>query len=121
MTSFSLDIDERRRAYIRLIGEIHHALNAALSEEHAARGLTRTEIAQILGKDKSFVTKKLAGTSNMTLETLADLAYALDRPVQVAMPARSGGNVGSYAKASPSTGPVQQISRDDRFVMQTVA
>lgn len=78
----------RRRTFVRLIGEIRHALNQALTEEYEARGLTKADIARDLGKDKSFVTKKLGGTSNMTLETLADLAFAMNRPVKIQMPAR---------------------------------
>jgi transcriptional regulator with XRE-family HTH domain len=87
--SSSLSIDARRRTYVRLIGEIRHALNQALTEEHTARGLTKADIARLLGKDKSFVSKKLAGTSNMTLETLADLAFAMNRPAHVSLPSRS--------------------------------
>jgi hypothetical protein len=87
--SSKLRVDPRRRSFVRLIGEIRHALNQALVEEHEKRGLTRSKIADILGVNKSLVTRRLAGTSNMTLETLADLAYALDRPVKVTMPSRS--------------------------------
>lgn len=88
MTSSSPTLTPRRRTYVRLIGEIRHILNQALTEEHAARGLTKADIARALGKDKAFVTKKLSGTSNMTLETLADLAYSMNRRVRVAMPSR---------------------------------
>lgn len=88
MTSSNPVLTPRRRTYVRLIGEIRHVLNQTLTEEHTARGLTKADIARALGKDKSFVTKKLSGTSNMTLETLADLAFAMNRPVRVAMPSR---------------------------------
>jgi len=86
--SFSLNTTPRRRSYVRLIGEIQRALNSALEEENAKRGLTRTMIADILGKNKSVITRKFAGSGNMTLETLADLAYALNRPVKVSLPSR---------------------------------
>lgn len=84
-----IPIDKRSRTYARLIGSIRHALNQALGEEHERRGLTQAEMARILGRDRSFVSRKLAGTSNMTLETLADLAYALDRPVRIELPPRT--------------------------------
>lgn len=83
---FKSTVDKRRQAYIRLLGEIARALNKALDEEHAQRGLTQADIARMLGKQKSFVSRKLSGDSNMTLETLADLAYALDRPVRITLP-----------------------------------
>ncbi len=84
-------MDKRQRTYVRLIGAIRHALNQALTEEHARRGLTQADMARLLDRNPSFISRKLNGTSNMTLETLADLAYALDRPVRIALPAREAG------------------------------
>ena len=104
MTYSNSSLDDQRRTYVRLIGEIRHALNQALTEEQKARGLTKAGIAKILKKHKSFVTRKLAGTSNMTLETLADLAFALDRPVRISLPARSptsGSNQTAPLRTSP--------------------
>jgi hypothetical protein len=107
-TSSSLRISDREKSYARLIGEIQHALNQALSEEHGATGLTKAQIAVILGKNKSFVTRKLSGASNMTLETLADLAYALNRPVRVRLPSRA--SAGSNVLMTPP--PTQTRPRD---------
>lgn len=81
-------LGKRERAFARLIGDIRHELNQALAEEGAKRGLTQAKIAELLGKNKSFVSRKFNGTSNMTLETLADLAYALDRPIRISLPDR---------------------------------
>ncbi len=88
MPSSSLHVGKRRRTYLRLLSEITHAINRALVEEFRARGLTQTQMAKTLGVDKSFISKKLSGEGNMTLETLADLAFALDRPVMVQLPSR---------------------------------
>lgn len=88
MTSFSAISDPRRRVFIQLIGDIRHALNEALTEEYKSRKLTRSDVAKILHTNKSFVSRKLSGESNMTLATLADLAYALDRDVEIALPSR---------------------------------
>lgn len=88
MQSSSLTMDKRRRTFVRFLGEIKHALNQALAEEFKERKLTRKHMADILGVDKSFITKKLMGESNMTIETLADLAFALDRPIKISLPSR---------------------------------
>ena len=115
MTSSDLVLGKRRRTYVRLIGEIRHALNQALVEESARRGLTRAEIARCLGKNKSVITRKLAGTSNMTLETLADLAYALDRPVKVQLPSRHPdirSNQAGSPPPSPQTAPRHPLRSD---------
>jgi transcriptional regulator with XRE-family HTH domain len=104
--SFSIKTDPRRRSYTRLIGEIQRALNGALYEEHAKRGLTRKMIADVLGKNKSVITRKFSGEGNMTLETLADLAFALDRPIKISLPPRGTGDLTKYnymPDAAPTT------------------
>lgn len=47
-------------------------------------GTSKSELAERVGKTRSFVTQVLNGTRNMTLRTLADLAFALDRRIAVA-------------------------------------
>jgi transcriptional regulator with XRE-family HTH domain len=105
MKSYNLHISKRRRTFIRLLGEIQNALLEALDEEHRSRGLTRAEIARLIGKNKSFVTRKLNGDSNMTLESLADLAFALDRPVKVRLPSRRAGVGSNSIEPQPTTSP----------------
>lgn len=112
----SLTIDKRRRTYVRLIGEIHEALNQALAEEHQTRGLTKADIARLLGKNRAFVTRKLNGSSNMTLETLADLAYALNRPVRLSLPERVIG-AGSNARA----GDPQVVTKSDQPALRVIS
>lgn len=73
---FRVRIDPRRRAFSMLLESITNALRGALVDE----GMTVTELAQKIGRNKSFVSRKLSGGSNMTVETLADLAWALRRP-----------------------------------------
>jgi hypothetical protein len=102
MKSSNLHIGKRRRTFVRLLSQIQHALLSALDEENRARGLTRAEIARLIGRNKSFVTRKLNGDSNMTLESLADLAFALDRPVKVEMPSRRAA-AGSNRAATPTS------------------
>lgn len=94
-------IDKRRRTYVRLMGEIQHVLNEALSAEYEKRGLTKTEIGKILGLGRSAISKKFDGRHNMTLETLSDLAFALDRPVKVALPERVAPPAGSNSVPPP--------------------
>jgi transcriptional regulator with XRE-family HTH domain len=57
-----------------LILEITEALSEALEKE----GITKTELAERLGKTKGFVSQILAGGRNLTLRTIADVADALN-------------------------------------------
>src|ERR1700761_785338 len=87
--SFKSLVSPRRRAYTRLIGSIANALHSALQDEGNRHGLTKSAIAEKLGKNKSVVTRLFAGTANMTLESLSDLAYAMNRSVRVSLEPKS--------------------------------
>jgi transcriptional regulator with XRE-family HTH domain len=41
------------------------------------RGVNKTQLAKKIGRSKAFVTQILSGSRNMTLHTLADVAFAL--------------------------------------------
>jgi transcriptional regulator with XRE-family HTH domain len=71
--------------YERLLAEEALILDSTelISELMLAKGLTRAELAKRIGKTRGFVTQVLAGNRNMTLRTLADLAFALDARVKV--------------------------------------
>ncbi|MCU7836550.1 MAG: helix-turn-helix transcriptional regulator [gamma proteobacterium symbiont of Taylorina sp.] len=45
--------------------------------------VTKSKLSKLIGRTKSYVTQSLNGTRNMTLRTLADMAYALDATVKV--------------------------------------
>lgn len=62
-----------------LILEVTEALTAALE----GANVTRTQLAERLGKSKGFVSQILAGGRNLTLRTLADVADALGQAVRV--------------------------------------
>ncbi len=81
MSSLKFRISPRRRKFVHLAGKIQDELQKAFAEEHEKNGLTKSEVAQSLGTHKSFITRKLNGTSNMTIETLADFAWALNREI----------------------------------------
>lgn len=56
---------------------------AALLEAMEAQGITKAELAERLGCSRAYVTQLLGGTRNMTLRSLADLAWALDKRLGV--------------------------------------
>ncbi|MFQ5534691.1 MAG: helix-turn-helix domain-containing protein [Sphingomonadales bacterium] len=84
-----MNIDPRRKAFVRLIGQIQHELRAAFASQKRAKGISKTDVARNIGRHKSFVTRHLNGTANMTLETLSDLAFALEHDVIVRLDSRS--------------------------------
>lgn len=89
--SFSRILPQRKAA-IRAIGKAHARLAQMLAEEKAAVGLTKAAIARRLGIDPSALSRRLNGRSNLTLESLAEIAWAAGREVEIELPQREHGN-----------------------------
>ena len=62
-----------------LLIEISDQLNVAMEQQ----GVTQSELAERLGVSKSYVSRLLHGTPNLTLRTLVRLSNALNRRVQL--------------------------------------
>jgi transcriptional regulator with XRE-family HTH domain len=77
---------EKEREYERLVEEESLILETTelIEELLELTGVNRKELAERLGRSKGFVTQILTGDRNMTLRTLADLAFALEHRVKVA-------------------------------------
>ena len=82
MTFFRFDIGERARTSGRLIGRVRRELLKAITEEKRD-GLTQQELARRLETRRSDINRQLSGEAEITLRSLADLAWALDREVTV--------------------------------------
>jgi transcriptional regulator with XRE-family HTH domain len=80
MTFFRFDIDARSRTAGRLIGRIRRQLLKAITEEKLT-GLTQQELARRLESERSNINRQLSGEAEITLRSLAELAWALDREI----------------------------------------
>jgi transcriptional regulator with XRE-family HTH domain len=80
MTFFRFDIDARSRTAGRLIGRIRRELLKAITEEKRA-GLTQLQLARRLQSARANINRQLSGEAEITLRSLADLAWALDREI----------------------------------------
>src|ERR1700753_1301699 len=80
MTFFRFDIEARSRTAGRFIGRVRRELLKAITEEKGA-GLRQEELAQRLESRRSHINRQLSGEAEITLRSLADLAWALDREI----------------------------------------
>ena len=80
MTFFRFDIDARSRTAGRFIGRVRRELLKAITEEKGA-GVTQQELARRLDSRRSNINRQLSGEAEITLRSLADLAWALDREI----------------------------------------
>jgi transcriptional regulator with XRE-family HTH domain len=135
MTSFQFAPDRRTRIAGRFFARVRRELQKAFLEGKADHGLTQAKLARKLGVDRAVVCRQLAGTANITLRTLADYAWAMDRDLVLSMPKHDGGanNYAAPEDSVPTTVPADPIpaldsqqpdnspSCEDEFVMAVAA
>lgn len=79
MTFLDFEIDEKDLASAKFIGETRRGLALALMEaKKNSPDICQAEIARAIGIDKATLSKALNGKSNMTLRTIAEIAWALN-------------------------------------------
>jgi transcriptional regulator with XRE-family HTH domain len=78
VTSFHFDIGARARNAGRFIGRVRGELLRALSERKSEGGLSQEALARKLDTERSLINRQFSGESNLTLRSLADLAWAMD-------------------------------------------
>lgn len=77
MMSYELKIDPKRRAAGRFIGAVRKSLINAALEEKQRHGLTQQKVADCLGVNRSVINRMLRGEVNLTLRSVAELAWAM--------------------------------------------
>ncbi|MBX8785367.1 helix-turn-helix transcriptional regulator [Ochrobactrum sp. GRS2] len=83
--SYLFELSPLEDAGATLVSEVGHALQHAVSEERKLKKLTKQKIATTLGVHRSHVHRMLSGHYNLTLISLAELAYAIGREVRVSL------------------------------------
>lgn len=78
-SKYSSESERKRYAQNSLIVDTAIAIDKALE----GAGITQRDLATRLGKSEGYVSQVLSGGENLTLRTLADFAYALDRMVDL--------------------------------------
>lgn len=83
LPSFPRKVDPRRSAYLSLASQVESQLREAYARRFAAGIVTQSSIAQKLGVNRSAVHHRLTGRTNMTIETIADMVWALGYEIAV--------------------------------------
>lgn len=84
-TSYRMQIDGRSRKNGRFVRTVQKELQSALSQS----GLRQQQVADKLGIHKSIVARRLSGHGNLTLRSIADLAWALDHDIEFRLKPRT--------------------------------
>ncbi len=83
MTYFDFELDPKEEAAAILIGDAGDELQSALLRVKDRDGLTQQKLADRLGIDRATVNRCFSGHRNLTLRTIAEIAWALDHDVQL--------------------------------------
>ncbi len=75
--SYELKIDPKSRAAGRFIGQVRKALVTAALDEKKETGVSQQQIASRLGVNRSVINRLLRGEANLTLRSVAEIAWAL--------------------------------------------
>jgi transcriptional regulator with XRE-family HTH domain len=123
VTSFHFDIGSRARNAGRFIGRVRNELLKALSERKQEGKFTQQELAKKLEIHRSLVNRQLSGESNLTLRSLADLAWAMDMEIsfELRKPAMEAGQNQPVVTSTISHGQIKYINGGKRCPTQTLA
>lgn len=69
--------------YLALASTIEAQLREAYATRHEQGAVNQTSLAEKLGVNKSLIHRRLNGATNMTVQTIADLVWALGQCIEV--------------------------------------
>lgn len=96
--SFLFDIGERSANAVRFIASVHEQLLIAFTQERKNNKLTKKKMADLLNTNKSAIHRQLSGEANLTLRSIADLAWAMDREIEFKLVEKQNDYLHPYAK-----------------------
>ncbi len=106
--SYQLKISPRQRKAGRFIATVRRQIQKAYSEEKAAGHVNQSRIAKEIGVSRSVVSRRLRGLQNLTIRSIADLAWALDREIVFEL-RRPGTRTGSNTVETATSGVGQEM------------
>jgi transcriptional regulator with XRE-family HTH domain len=113
VTSFHFDIGGRARHAGRFIGRVRSELLRALSERKTEGGFSQQALAERLDLERALVNRQLSGEANLSLRSLADLAWAMGMEIsfELKQPAtRAGQNQPTTTTSTVRHGQIKYIN-----------
>ena len=83
MSSTRRTTDARRATFLALSSQIEGQMREAYDRLYHAGKATQTSLAAKLSVNKSAIHRRLTGRNNMTIETIADMVWALELAIKV--------------------------------------
>jgi DNA-binding phage protein len=119
LRSFRTKITDRRRVYLSLASQIESQLREAYDLRYREKKATQAGLADKLRINRSAVHRRLTGRTNMTIETIADMVWALGHRIKVSIydPAcdQDGARFPEQATETAITDSVHRVSQPTIF------
>lgn len=77
MSSFQITITPKERAAGRFVSRVRRALQKALAEEANERGINQSDIARLIGVNRSVISREIRGHKDITLSRVGELVWAM--------------------------------------------
>jgi transcriptional regulator with XRE-family HTH domain len=118
VTCFHFDIGGRARHAGRFIGRVRAELLRALSERKADSGLSQQALARKIDTDRAQINRQLSGEANLSLRSLADLAWAMDMEIsfELKKPVAKAGQNQPMTTSTLTHGQIKYINGGDRRI-----
>ena len=112
MTSFHFDIGSRARNAGRFISRVQGELLRALAERKKESRFSQQSLANKLEVHRSLINRQLSGEANLTLRSLADLAWAMDLEIALELkkPNVEAGKNQSNATSTVASTPIKVLN-----------
>ena len=81
--SYQLKVSPKKMAGAHLISKVAKSLRKIYVKKQKGTRLTQQEIARRLDVDRATINRRLLGKENMTLRTIAEMAWAMEHEVDV--------------------------------------
>jgi hypothetical protein len=75
--------DPKRKVFLNLSGQIESQLREAYGRKFQAGATNQTSLAKKIGIGRSTIHRRLMGHTNMTVESIADMVWALDHAIKI--------------------------------------
>jgi transcriptional regulator with XRE-family HTH domain len=99
--SFRFDVGARARSASRLIGNLRSDIIAAVVKHRTSENVSQQRLAETIGISRSDLNSYLSGQKDLTLRSLADIAFALNKEIVVELRDPDSGSKGNYFEAEP--------------------
>jgi len=112
VTSFHFDIGSRARNAGRFISRVQSELLRALAERKKESRFSQQSLANKLEVHRSLINRQLSGEANLTLRSLADLAWAMDLEIALELkkPDVGPGKNQSSATSTVESAPIKVLN-----------